>query len=230
MAKKKKAGISIRAYAAASSVTARRETQTPEEREQATLQKAIDSRPINTKRKYEGYQKEFAEWSQSMGFSDGVTVTGNKLHLFLDTQVVGRESKKKKGKVIGASTVYGYVNAIVDLYNQQVANKMNTNDHPRMYKVKQLLSTVQAETTSTRKKNYTDRGVGSLLDGYQSEAQFTQICDTFFVLDDLMGRAAYLVSHFVLLRGENIRDLELADMFSQELDKEGFSRALRWSC
>ncbi|EGZ17260.1 hypothetical protein PHYSODRAFT_331264 [Phytophthora sojae] len=152
---KKKSGISIRAYAAAASATARREPQNPvrrpqqidsalqvlmEERERATLQKAIDSRPINTKRKYEGYQKEFVEWSQLMGFGDGVTATGSKLHLFLDTQVVGRESKKKKkGKVIGG-------------INGQVANKMNANDHPRTYKVKQLLSTVQAETTATRKK------------------------------------------------------------------------------
>lgn len=44
----------------------------------------------------------------------------------------------------------------------------------------------------------------------------------FFQLDDLRGRAAFSLSHYGLLRGENVRDLELADVFLQPLNGEGF--------
>ncbi|OWY95705.1 hypothetical protein PHMEG_00034222, partial [Phytophthora megakarya] len=155
-------------------------------------------------------------------FRDRDTVTGGKLHLFLSSTVIGRKSKRNSEKTVGGSTVCGYVNALVDLYNQQVTLRTNSNAHPRTTAVKQLIKNVQAQNTETKKKNYEDRGIGSLLDGYSSAEQFQQICDAFFTLDDLRGRAAFLLSHFGLLRGENIRDLEFADMFSQVLDGEGF--------
>jgi hypothetical protein len=56
------------------------------------------------------------------------------------------------------------------------------------------------------------------MDGYQSSEQFVKICQCFFTSNDVRGRACFLISHFGLLRVENIRDLELADMFSQVLD------------
>ncbi|KAG3175360.1 hypothetical protein PC128_g17792 [Phytophthora cactorum] len=54
-----------------------------EESERATLQSTLNARPINTKKKYEGYQKEFVEWCNEKVFLDGATVTKSKLHLFL---------------------------------------------------------------------------------------------------------------------------------------------------
>ncbi|OWZ17641.1 hypothetical protein PHMEG_0008395 [Phytophthora megakarya] len=226
----RKTGISVRSYAEAT-LSATRSQQQPsdsavqmqmEESERATLCTTLNTRPVSTKRKYEGYQSEFVDWCNEHHFCDGGTVTKGKLHLFLTERVVGHESKKKrkKGSIIGGSTVCGYVDAVVDLYNQQVAFRVNSNDHPRFPQVKQLIKNAQAQATATKKQNYQDRGVGSLLDGYHSEAQFRQICDAFFDLNDIRGRAAFLVSHYGLLRGENIRDLELADMFSQELDRE----------
>jgi hypothetical protein len=82
------------------------------------------------------------------------------------------------------------------------------------------------DTTATKKKNYTDRGIGSLLDGYQSTSQFIDISMKFMERNDIRGRACFLLSHYGLLRGENIRGLELADMFSQALDGEGFSESI----
>ncbi|OWY94258.1 hypothetical protein PHMEG_00036065 [Phytophthora megakarya] len=209
----KKSGISLGSFATASSTTAIQLLGDDsavhvqiEESERETLRTTLSSRPVNTKRKYEGYQRDFMEWCCGKKFCDGSTVTKGKLHLFLSERVVGRESKKKKG-------------AVVD--RQYVALRVNSNDHPRSPQVKQLIRIVQAQTAHTKKKNYQDRGIGigSLLDGYHSEMQFQQICDTFLELDDLRGRAAFLISHYGLLRGENVRDLELADMFSQPLDK-----------
>ncbi|OWZ10154.1 hypothetical protein PHMEG_00017042 [Phytophthora megakarya] len=60
--------------------------------------------------------------------------------------------KVEQRKTIGGSTVCGYTNTI----------------HPRTPAVKQLVKNVQTQTTATKKKNYEDRGIGSLLDGYSS--------------------------------------------------------------
>lgn len=118
--------------------------------ERATLLSTLATRPINTKRKYDGYQKGFIEWCSSKRFCDGGTITKGKLHLFLSEEAVGRESKKKKGKVVGGSTVCRYVNAVVDLYNQQVAPRVNSNEHPRSTQVKQLIKNIQAIATEPK--------------------------------------------------------------------------------
>jgi hypothetical protein len=145
-----------------------------------TVQETLSIRPAATTRKYQTYQKEFIEWCHTKGYRDGETVTGGKLHLFLKNEVVGRLSKKNKTKIIGGSTVCGCVSAIVDLYNQQVSMKMNSNPHPRSNAVKLLIKNVQSQNTNLRKRNYEDRGIGSLLDGYQSSEQFAQISQCFF--------------------------------------------------
>lgn len=188
-----------------------------------TVNTTLTNRPLNTTRKYAMYQAEFLQWCEIKRFPDQGTVTAGKLHLFLSDQVIGRSSKKNAKNIIGHSSVCGYANAIVDLYNQQSNMRMNSHPHPRDTTVKQLLRNVQQQTTAIRKKNYADRGNGSLLDGYQSTQQFVDISLRFFVTNNLRGRACFLLSHYGLLRGENIRELELADMFSQPLGGEGFS-------
>lgn len=47
-----------------------------------------------------------------------------------------------------------------------------------------------------------------------------------FGSNNLRGRACFLLSHYGLMRGKNIRGLELVDMFSQLLDGEGFSESV----
>jgi hypothetical protein len=191
-----------------------------------TVKETLEKRPDSTSRKYGTYQREYIEWCNNKRFPDQDTVTCGKLHLYLQQEVVGRSSKINKEKRIGHQTVCGYVNAIVDLYNQQVSLRRNSNPHPRSNAVKLLLSNIKSETTKIKKQNYQDRGIGTLLDGYQSTEQFASICECFFKFNDTRGRACFLLSHFGLLRGENVRALELADMFSQILDGEGFSECI----
>lgn len=131
----KKNGLSIRSYASSVAVRtpAALDAQSAslqlqiDESERSTVETTLASRSCNTYRKYEPYQQEFIDWCVSQHFSDGGTVTGGKLHLFLSQVVIGRKSKKNKDKVIGGSTVCGYVNAVVDLYNQQVGLRVNCN-------------------------------------------------------------------------------------------------------
>ncbi|OWZ17422.1 hypothetical protein PHMEG_0008638 [Phytophthora megakarya] len=108
-----------------------------DESERGTIQTTLDSRLVNTKR------------------------NSVKVVIF----EIGTESKKTNDKTVGGSTVCGYVNAIVDLYNEQVTLRTNSNPHPRTTSVKQPIKNVQAQSTATRKRNYEDRGIGSLLDG-----------------------------------------------------------------
>ena len=64
----------------------------------ATNERAKQSRPKNTKIQYEPKKKEFIAWTQQKGFQDLATVTGGKLVLFLNEQVVGRKVKSGKNK------------------------------------------------------------------------------------------------------------------------------------
>ncbi|OWY90769.1 hypothetical protein PHMEG_00040952, partial [Phytophthora megakarya] len=104
-----KTGISIRSYAEATLSTTRSQHLSDsavqvriEESEQATLCTTLSNRPLNSKRKYTGYQDEFMVWCNKHQFFDGGTVTKGKLHLFLTERDVGREAKKKKARLLEA--------------------------------------------------------------------------------------------------------------------------------
>lgn len=63
-----------------------------------------------------------------------------------------------------------------------------------------------------------------MLDGYSTDAQLASIVNTFLerrTHEGLRDRLAFLVGHFGLMRGENVRALELADISALELPNEG---------
>ncbi|KDO29523.1 hypothetical protein SPRG_05480 [Saprolegnia parasitica CBS 223.65] len=80
-----------------------------------TFKRAAESRPEATKIAYCAKAREFQEWCVARDPTDpGGTVSGRALHLFLETEVVGRKSRAK-GDVegtIGISTIKQYTNAI----------------------------------------------------------------------------------------------------------------------
>ncbi|KAE8183507.1 hypothetical protein CF328_g8161 [Tilletia controversa] len=155
-------------------------------------------------------------------------VTAEKLHLFLEEQVLHRPSKraKKNGDAPGTlseSSVKSYVAALVDLYVQQQARGVNSAPHPRHGPVRILLSTRKVQEHSRKRREYVDRGIGTSLDGY-TQAQLEDICAFFIQRDSETGlrdRLAFLISHYALLRGDNARKLELADLHHLDLAGEG---------
>ncbi|KAE8225065.1 hypothetical protein CF319_g2131 [Tilletia indica] len=200
-----------------------------------TVTRASEVRPHNTTRNYEPKQKEWREWADEKGFEEmsRYQVTSQKLHLFLEDRVLHRAPKKKKKKASSAngetsntlseSTVKIYVAAIIDLYTQQAARGVNSAPHPRPGPVRMLLSTRKLEERDRRKREYVDRGIGTALDGY-TLAQFGQVSNYFIQRNSEVGlrdRLAFLISHFALLRGENARNLELADLHHLQLEGEG---------
>ncbi|CAD6959590.1 unnamed protein product, partial [Tilletia controversa] len=195
-----------------------------------TLATASDVRPANTTRNYVPKQKEFKSWCDGKGYEEmsRYQVTAEKLHLFLEEQVLHRPSKraKKNGDAPGTlseSSVKSYVAALVDLYVQQQARGVNSAPHPRHGPVRILLSTRKVQEHSRKRREYVDRGIGTSLDGY-TQAQLEDICAFFIQRDSETGlrdRLAFLISHYALLRGDNARKLELADLHHLDLAGEG---------
>ncbi|KAE8231011.1 hypothetical protein CF326_g3980 [Tilletia indica] len=195
-----------------------------------TLATASDVRPPNTTRNYNPKQQEFKSWCDTKGYEEmsRYQVTAEKLHLFLEEQVLHRPSKrpKKNGEAPGTlseSSVKGYVAALVDLYVQQQARGVNSAPHPRHGPVRILLSTRKVQEHSRKRSEYVDRGIGTSLDGYTRE-QLEDICAYFVQRDNETGlrdRLAFLISHYALLRGDNARRLELADLHHLDLSGEG---------
>jgi hypothetical protein len=89
------------------------------------------------------------------------------LHLFLREEVDDRDVRVKNPKrKVGVATVEMYVNAISDMNSDQHSRGVNSHPHPRNSLIKALLTSLKREKHTKNKKEYVDRGVKSLLDGY----------------------------------------------------------------
>ena len=136
-------------------------------------------------------------------------------------------SSRSARLTVGLATIESYISAVTDLYKEQVARGVNSNPHPRNATITALLNSLRREKHEKSKADYVDRGVGTMLDGYSSVSELQQICDFYLESssgDDLRNRMCHLLCHSCLLRGESARSLELPDLFSVELENEGFSQ------
>ncbi|KAG2191953.1 hypothetical protein INT47_004736 [Mucor saturninus] len=176
-----------------------------------TAQETLACRPMTSKKAYASKTNEFIKWANET-FTDEnelerSIVSGTKLNYFLRDQVLGRNSRQKSKvptapKKIKTSTLEQYIAVITDLYKTQVQKKIN-------------LSREKCE----------DRGEGTLADGYTSLDQVSKIVQ--FYLngqrnhgENLRDALAFLFSHYFLLRGESIRNAELTDFQTINLDPE----------
>jgi hypothetical protein len=191
-----------------------------------TLQDARSGRPQNTSKAYRSKQCEFIQWMEQQRFIDGVTVTGPKVHSFLRT-VMSRPNRRQAGAVIGYSSLKAYGAACIDLYNQQKFLNTNSNSHPRDNPaLKQLFRFARNSTHALNRANFSDRGAGTLQDGYTTIEELQKICNYFTSQNSLSGaknKLMFLLCHFCLLRGESVRRCELADLFALDLENEGYT-------
>lgn len=167
------------------------------------------------------------EWcTEQKQFADGEIVSEGKLALFLREKVIGRVSKyskKDSPTTVGRETVLSYVNAMVNLYQNQMSLGNNTNGHPRGSVVRRLLDTCDSKEHTRRAANFEDRGKHTLKDGYTKD-QLLQVSRYFLARDsnvDLRNRFDFLMGHSIFARGEDKRKMQFADMFLLELENEG---------
>ena len=145
----------------------------------------------------------------------------------MSERVLGR--KTKAGRAIGASTACLYVAAMVDLWKQLLRQNVGVNKNPREGAVARLLKNLREGETKRKKETFVDRGIGTALDGYNTADKLASINAQFWKRgseEGLRDLTAFSLCHSLLLRGEDARCVDLADMSSLELTNEGHGRCI----
>jgi len=102
--------------------------------------------------------------------------------------------------------------------------QMNSNPNPHGALVKEYIRSLSSQENIRRRSNYHDRGIGTFADGYLNLEELSMICNEFFnsgISVGIRDRAAFLLAHYAMIRGENIRSLEFADLLCVDLPNEG---------
>lgn len=119
-----------------------------------------------------------------------------------------------------------YGAALVHLWERQVSMKINSNPHPRQF-FKGLLKQSKVDEERTKKANFEDRGVGTIMDGYTTTDEIASVIRFYFSgkkTSDLRNGLCFLLSHFCLLRGESARQAEFPDLQVVNLEDEGIGK------
>lgn len=162
-------------------------------------------------------------------YEDGYIVTEKKLLRFLDERVVPTGNQRKDLQPdgnpypLGTSAIDQYINAVVDIYATQQSKGQNSHPHPRGLALKSWKRAKAFHQRELRRRLKVDRGIGGINDGYTRE-EMVKVADYFFqngAEHDLRERMAFLFHHMLLLRGEDTRALEFADIFTLNFDNEG---------
>ncbi|CEP08881.1 hypothetical protein [Parasitella parasitica] len=130
-------------------------------------------------------------------------------------------------KKLSYSTCNIYVSAIVDLWNYQRLLGSNANESPRTKTVSQILKWVRQRQSKNNRDNYVDRAATSLSNGYSTNMEVALIARNMYNNPQqdykycFRNATSFLLQHFLLLRGESIKNLEFADLQYMELHKMG---------
>ncbi|KJZ69953.1 hypothetical protein HIM_10661 [Hirsutella minnesotensis 3608] len=123
------------------------------------------------------------------------------------------------------NTVRGYVSAIQKLYDEQKSRGVNPAARPQGVAMKALKRSILATTWTRKRKEYTDRGVGTLRDVY-APAQIPDHTNVAWserkeIACALRTQVDFLLGNHMLLRSGNRLPMELADCFPLDLPNEG---------
>jgi hypothetical protein len=174
-------------------------------------------RPPNRKRR----RVQIDEQNDEFKSENDMDIDSNN-EMDVDTENNNTQNESVFGE-LDYSTVSAYACSVVDLWKTQRQLGMNNSDHPRDESVKTLLGLVHKEKTKRKKAQFVDRGKNGLLDGYTTNDEIELISLFFWNKKGCCGaalrdRMLFLLSHACLLRGDDARRAELADMFSVKMD------------
>ncbi len=153
--------------------------------------------------------------------------------IFLRTQVVGRKAKVQRknapegvSQKVGIQTVRNYVSAAVNLWQQQTTAGSNSFPNPGGHVIKKYLKFIQTKEFLRRRKNFEDRAIGSMVDGYKDQNAFQSLINASIdcIANECIeyrDRAMNLFCHYGILRGENASKLELTDLITREYEQQG---------
>lgn len=122
------------------------------------------------------------------------------------------------------NTVWLYCTAIINLYAQQKTRGENPAPHPNGLAKKALMRHILREAASHSRKEWADRILNTIKDGY-SPAKIPDHTAAAWRLSDVNSgfrtNVDFLFGNHMLLRSSNRLALELADCFCLDLPKEG---------
>ncbi|KAF4131782.1 Centromere DNA-binding protein complex CBF3 subunit domain-containing protein [Phytophthora infestans] len=154
------------------------------------------------------------------------TVKQETSYVFEDARPRGNKRQKTKAgdaKALSLAGVEAYAKAVIDLYKLQQALLLNSHPHPRGKTYHDLFDTLKRSETERKRKNYADRALGTVLDGYNVE-DMVQLTDYWLSQNDgvsLRDPVDFFLGHALLARGESRRFIEFPDMLTLELPDEG---------
>jgi hypothetical protein len=121
-----------------------------------------------------------------------------------------------EGALFTRSTVDAYVAAILELWRVQVAHGNSNVENPRGIAVRGFLEQRGRQRGKLDREAYKDRGGEGIQAGYSTD-EWLRIQDILlsgaaYAPQSLRTRVDLLLGHYYLLRGENRRKMELADL------------------
>ena len=167
--------------------------------------------------------------AQSATQSEGLLEEDTALvHEIVDGLVEGTKDnpKEQDGTPLKYNTVRLWVSAVMDLYHVQIARGLHSLPSPKGFGVKGALKDVQAKTFQRIRELHEDRALNTILDSYTKEDldAFVSWCWHKATVKDVESYQRtlldFLMGHYFLVRGDQRRRAELADMFILHLPNE----------
>jgi hypothetical protein len=121
-----------------------------------------------------------------------------------------------KGSLLTRGTIDAYIAAVIELWRLQVAHGSGNTDNPRGAAVRGFLDQRSRQRGQLDRDTYRDRGSDGIQAGYSPEEwqriQHLLLSGAAHMPQNLRTRVDLLFGHYYLLRGENRRKMELADL------------------
>jgi hypothetical protein len=121
-----------------------------------------------------------------------------------------------EGTLLTRGTLDAYVAAVIELWRLQVAHGNHNIENPRGPAVRGFLEQRGRQRGRFGRETFQDRGAEGIQAGYSSEewqrVQTILLSETAQTPQNLRTRVDLLFGHYSLLRGENRRKMELADL------------------
>ena len=127
------------------------------------------------------------------------------------------------------NTVRGYVSAVNELWRVQTSKGLHNAPMPVMVALNALKTSVVRREHHRRREEFVDRGEATIQDGY-TVAQIPQVHNKVWSLEvggeraveqALRTKVDFLFGNSMLLRSSNRLPMELPDLFSVDLPREG---------
>jgi len=130
--------------------------------------------------------------------------------------------------VLMYNTVRGYVSAVNELWAHQTSRGLHNAPQPQRVAMKALKTSIVRGEHTRRRKEFTDRGVSTIRDGYVAsqipdlnQQVWSEGLGHGLVEQSLRTQLDFLLGNSMLLRLSNRLPIELADLFLMPLPKEG---------